>query len=82
MNRYYTFSELAKLYFPNKSKRNASNQLRINIKKNKSLMQELIFLGYVPNLRNYSPRMVTCIFKYLDTPITLDIDNKPGNQRF
>lgn len=77
MNRYYTFSQLAKLYFPDKSKRNASNQLRININKNKPLIEELRFLGCVPNQRNYTPKMVACFFKYLGTPIGIDTEDEP-----
>lgn len=66
--RSYTKSELAHLYNPQLTLKNATQVLRRWILHNSELYAELIHLGYQDRNRIFTPRQVQVITDYLGQP--------------
>jgi hypothetical protein len=66
--RVFGTSELAGLYFPNSTKKSASNQLRRWISGSATLQHELQLAGYHKGQKILTPKQVELIFEYLGMP--------------
>jgi hypothetical protein len=66
--RSYGFGELAQLYFPTLSKKSASWQLTLWIKKNEGLNEILLQSGRTKKQRLLSPAQVLIIVEKLGIP--------------
>jgi hypothetical protein len=64
----YGFGELAQLYLPDATPMSASNRLRVWIKRNKTLTEKLLSLGYVKKARLLTPEMVKEIIAVIGEP--------------
>jgi Domain of unknown function (DUF4248) len=67
-SRVFGISELAGLYFPNATKKSASNQLRRWITKSDLLHQQLQLAGYQKGQKILTPKQVELIFEYFGMP--------------
>lgn len=66
--RTYKKKELALLYCPNLTERCAIRTLTRWIKLNKELYAALLFTGYTPRTRTFTPKQVSIIVHYLEEP--------------
>lgn len=64
----YGFGELAQLYLPDATPMSAFNRLRVWIKRNKTLTEKLLSLGYVKKARLLTPEMVKEIIAVIGEP--------------
>jgi hypothetical protein len=66
--RSYGYGELAQLYFPDISKKSASNQFRKWIRLNKSLQNELGVTGFCPGQKILTPKQVEVLIRAIGSP--------------
>ena len=66
--RTFGRTELAQLYSPDLTAEAAWRKLKRWIALNGDLTARLTELGYTPNQRSFTPKMVACIFHYLGEP--------------
>lgn len=64
----YGYGELAMLYFPNSTKKSASNQLRRWIKMNEKLKNKLMISGYKPGNKILTPKQVGIVISEIGLP--------------
>lgn len=66
--RSYSFQELALLYNPHTTPKNASKILSNWIRETRGLQEALEQYGWKPRARNLSPKIVACLIQYLGEP--------------
>lgn len=66
--RSYGYGELALLYFPNSTKKNATTQLRRWIRRNDVLCSTLAQLGFTERQRILTPRQVEVVVQFVGEP--------------
>ncbi|GAD07764.1 DUF4248 domain-containing protein [Porphyromonas crevioricanis] len=66
--RVYTFKELASIYYPDSSPCQASRNLSRFIHGDPALLAELEACGFYKGKHHLSPRMVSCIVRYMGVP--------------
>lgn len=68
MNHYFEKSVLAGRYFPELARHQATNRLRLWMKRCPPLMQELRNTGYHSHQRHFTPSQVKIIYAHLGEP--------------
>jgi hypothetical protein len=66
--RSYSYCELAMLYFPNSTKKNASAQLGKWIRENEKLQSQWLELGFKPRKKLLTPIQVKMIIDVFGEP--------------
>lgn len=66
--RAYALKELACLYFPENSARDASRRLRLLIHQDPLLYADLLKHGYRPRIRIFAPILVQVLLQHLGHP--------------
>lgn len=66
--RAYAFGELAMLYCPDITPNSASRVLRKWINETRNLRDALLAIGWRPNTRLLTPKMVACLVHHLGCP--------------